>query len=96
MNDLIGLNLWNEQMKNRLISECGSVQNIQEIPKEIRELYKTVWEISQKELIKMAVDRAPFIDQSQSLNLHISEPTYAKLTSMHFYAWQMVIFLSFY
>lgn len=66
------------------------LQNIEEIPEEIRNLYKTVWEISQKTVIKMAADRGAFIDQSQSLNIHIAEPNYGKLTSMHFYAWKLV------
>lgn len=67
-----------------------NLQNIEEIPKVIRELYKTVWEISQKTVLKMAADRGAFIDQSQSLNIHIAEPNYGKLTSMHFYAWKLV------
>jgi ribonucleoside-diphosphate reductase subunit M1 len=92
MKHLVELNLWSDQMKNRLIAEGGSVQNIPEIPAAVRELYKTVWEISQRDLIQMAVDRAPFIDQSQSLNLHIAEPTYAKLSSMHFFAWESVLY----
>ena len=94
MKDMIELNLWDDQMKQRLISEGGSVQNIRELPDHIRELYKTVWEIPQKELMNMAADRAAFIDQSQSLNLFIAEPTYSKLTSMHFYGWQLVHFNS--
>uniref|UniRef100_A0A1I8B786 Ribonucleoside-diphosphate reductase n=1 Tax=Meloidogyne hapla TaxID=6305 RepID=A0A1I8B786_MELHA len=88
MRDLIQLGLWNEQMRNRLISDGGSVQNIPGLPEEIKALYKTVWEIPQREIINMAIDRAPFIDQSQSLNLHIADPTYAKITSMHFFAWE--------
>nr|CAD2170336.1 unnamed protein product [Meloidogyne enterolobii] len=88
MRDLIQLGLWDDQMKNRLISDGGSVQNIVGLPEDIKALYKTVWEIPQREIIKMAVDRAPFIDQSQSLNLHIADPTYAKITSMHFFAWE--------
>lgn len=77
-------------MKNELIAANGSVQNIQGIPDEIKALYKTVWEISQKVIIDMAADRGAFIDQSQSLNLHIAEPSFAKLSSMHFYAWKKV------
>jgi len=90
MKDLIERKLWNDQMKNRLVSAGGSVQNIAELPDDVKELYKTVWEIPQKEILHMAVDRAAFIDQSQSLNLHIAEPTYSKLTSMHFHAWSLV------
>lgn len=88
MRDLIQLGLWDEKMKNQLIYENGSVQNISGLSEELKALYKTVWEIPQRELIKMAVDRAPFIDQSQSLNLHVAAPTYSKLTSMHFFAWE--------
>ncbi|ESO12927.1 hypothetical protein HELRODRAFT_93558 [Helobdella robusta] len=89
LKDLVELNLWNDDMKNLLIANNGSVQNIDCIPYHIKRLYKTVWEISQKTIIKMAADRAPFIDQSQSLNIHISEPTYGKLSSVHFYCWRM-------
>ncbi|KAL3101401.1 hypothetical protein niasHT_021519 [Heterodera trifolii] len=89
MKDLIELNLWDDQMKNRLIGENGSVQNIKQLPQEIKDLYKTVWEIPQKDILQMAADRAAFIDQSQSLNIHIAQPNYAKLSSMHFYAWSL-------
>lgn len=65
-------------------------QNIQEIPDDLKQLYKTVWEISQKTVLKMAADRGAYIDQSQSLNIHIAEPNYGKLTSMHFYGWKLV------
>ncbi|NXH22126.1 RIR1 reductase, partial [Bucco capensis] len=65
-----------------------SFQNIPEIPDDLKQLYKTVWEISQKTILKMAADRGAFIDQSQSLNIHIAEPNYGKLTSMHFYGWK--------
>lgn len=88
MKDLVRLNLWNEQMKHRIFSENGSVQNIQEIPDDIKVLYKTVWEIKQKTLIDMAADRGPYICQTQSLNLFVENATFAKLTSMHFYAWK--------
>lgn len=70
-------------------SSC-SFQNIPEIPDDLKQLYKTVWEISQKTILKMAADRGAFIDQSQSLNIHIAEPNYGKLTSMHFYGWKQV------
>jgi ribonucleotide reductase alpha subunit len=71
-----------------LISENGSVQNIPEIPKDVKDIYKTVWEISQKIVIDHSVARAPYIDQSQSLNIHIGDPNLSRLTSMHFYAWK--------
>ena len=66
------------------------LQNMDDIPEDIKNLYKTVWEISQKTVMKMAADRGAYIDQSQSLNIHIAEPNYGKLTSMHFYAWKLV------
>lgn len=75
-------------MKNRIIAANGSIQHIEEIPKEIRDLYKTVWEISVKNCIKMAADRGAFIDQSQSFNIHVAEPNYGKLTSIHFFGWK--------
>lgn len=65
-------------------------QDINEIPEDLKQLYKTVWEISQKTVLKMAADRGAYIDQSQSLNIHIAEPNYGKLTSMHFYGWKLV------
>ncbi|XP_035686638.1 ribonucleoside-diphosphate reductase large subunit-like [Branchiostoma floridae] len=89
MTDLTELGLWNEEMKNMIIANNGSVQNIEVIPENIRNLYKTTWEISQKTVIKMAADRGAFIDQSQSLNIHIGEPNYGKITSMHFYGWKL-------
>ncbi|KAE8747470.1 hypothetical protein FOCC_FOCC005801 [Frankliniella occidentalis] len=89
LRDLTDIDLWDDDMKNEIISNGGSIQNIDRIPKEIKELYKTVWEISQKTVIKMAADRGAFIDQSQSLNIHIAEPNYGKLTSMHFHAWKL-------
>lgn len=88
LKDLIELGLWNPTMKNKLIAENGSVQNIPEIPTELKELYKTVWEIKQKTIIDMAAERGDFICQSQSLNLFMAEPNFAKLTSMHFHAWK--------
>jgi ribonucleoside-diphosphate reductase subunit M1 len=88
LKNLTELGIWDEDMKNTIIAQNGSIQNIERIPKEIRELYKTVWEISQKKIIDMAADRGAFIDQSMSLNIHIAEPNYGKLTSMHFYAWK--------
>ncbi|KAL4230526.1 Ribonucleoside-diphosphate reductase large subunit [Mactra antiquata] len=89
LKDLTELGLWNEDMKNLMIAHGGSIQNIDGIPADIKALYKTVWEISQKTVLKMAADRGAYIDQSQSLNIHIAEPNYGKLTSMHFYAWKL-------
>jgi len=86
--DLVRLNLWNNDMKNKIISANGSVQSIPEIPQEIKDLYKTVWEIKQRTIIDMAAERGAYICQSQSLNLFIAEPNFAKLTSMHFYGWE--------
>lgn len=88
LKDLTDLGLWDPAMKNRLIAENGSVQNIPEIPDTLKDLYKTVWEIKQKTIVDMAADRGAFICQSQSLNLFMAEPSIAKLTSMHFYAWK--------
>ena len=88
VEDLIGLGLWTSDIRTQIIANNGSVQGIVEIPLQLQELYKTVWEIPQKTLINMARDRAPFVCQSQSLNLFLSEPTYAKISSMHMYAWK--------
>ena len=88
LKDLVRLGLWNNQLKEKIISANGSIQNINEIPSDLKELYKTVWEIKQKVIIDMAADRGAFIDQSQSLNLFIQAPTTSKLTSMHFYTWK--------
>lgn len=87
MNDLIDLGLWNSKLKDQIILNNGSIQNIEEIPDKLKPLYKTVWEISQKTLIDMARDRGAFIDQSQSLNLFMEKPDFGKMSSMHFYAW---------
>ena len=88
LKDLVNLGLWNNAMKNKIIAANGSIQQIEEIPAEIKELYKTVWEIKQRNLIDMAADRGAYICQSQSLNLFVDSPTTSKLTSMHFYAWK--------
>ncbi len=88
LNDLVSLGLWNEGMKNKIMTHNGSIQNIPEIPDNIKALYKTVWEIKQRDLVDMAADRGAFIDQSQSLNIFIDQPNHAKLTSMHFYGWE--------
>ena len=88
VDDLTKLGLWTTDIRTQIIANNGSVQGIAEIPADLRELYKTAWEIPQKTLINMARDRAPFICQSQSLNLFLAEPTYAKISSMHVYAWK--------
>jgi len=88
MRDLEKLGIWNEMMKQQIIARNGSVQGIDQVPESIQKLYKTSWEIKQKTLIDLAVGRGAFICQSQSLNLFVADPNYAKLTSMHFYAWK--------
>jgi ribonucleoside-diphosphate reductase alpha chain len=88
MKDMLDLGLWNEDIKNDIIKHNGSIQHIQEIPEEIREIYKTVWEIGNKSLIDMAATRGKYICQSQSLNLFMDKPNFQKLSSMHFYAWR--------
>ncbi|KAH9492642.1 Ribonucleoside-diphosphate reductase large subunit [Bulinus truncatus] len=89
LKDLTDRGLWNEDVKNQIIAAGGSIQSITSIPDDLKELYKTVWEIKQKVVLEMAADRGAFIDQSQSLNIHIAEPNYGKLSSMHFYAWRL-------
>jgi ribonucleoside-diphosphate reductase alpha subunit len=88
MRDLINLGLWNDNMKNRLIAANGSVQNLPGIPQNIKDIYKTVWEISQRVIIDMSADRGAYICQSQSMNVFMQDPNFGKLTSMHFYAWK--------
>jgi len=88
VDDLIRVKYWNSDVRSQIMANNGSIQDIKEIPQELRDLYKTGWEIPQKVLIDMARDRAPFICQSQSLNLFLAEPTYAKISSMHMYAWK--------
>jgi ribonucleoside-diphosphate reductase alpha chain len=88
MNDLVELGLWNDDMKDSIIRNNGSVQNINGIPQYLKDVYKTVWEISQKSIIDMAADRGAYICQSQSMNLFIENPNFGKLSSMHFYAWE--------
>ena len=88
LKDLVDLNLWNEDMKHELMRSNGSIQDIKQIPDELKELYKTVWEMSMKDIIDMARHRGYFIDQSQSLNLFMEGATMSKLTSMHFYGWK--------
>ncbi|KAI9855935.1 MAG: ribonucleotide-diphosphate reductase subunit rnr1 [Vezdaea acicularis] len=89
LKDLVDMGLWSDNMKNRIIADGGSIQNIPNIPADIKALYKTVWEISQRTIVQMAADRGAFIDQSQSLNIHMKEPTMGKITSMHFAGWKL-------
>ncbi len=88
VNDLKNVGLWSKDMKDLMVKAGGSIQNITDIPDDIKKLYKTVWEISQKCIIEMAADRGKFIDQSQSMNLFMESPTLSKLSSMHMYAWK--------
>ncbi|AOC95124.1 Ribonucleoside-diphosphate reductase 1 subunit alpha [Flavobacterium anhuiense] len=88
LEDLVKLGLWNEDLKQEIMRHNGSVQNINIIPQDLKDLYKTVWEMSMKDIIDMSRQRGYFIDQSQSLNLFMQDANYSKLTSMHFYAWQ--------
>jgi ribonucleotide reductase alpha subunit len=88
LRDLISRGLWTEEMRMQLIANNGSVQQM-EVPAEVKELYKTVWEIKQKRVLDMAADRGAYIDQSQSLNIHMIDATTAKLSSMHFHGWQL-------
>lgn len=88
LRDLISRGLWNEEMKEWLMAENGSIQNMNVIPQEVKDLYKTAYEIKQRDIIDMSADRGAFICQSQSLNLFVENPNFAKLTSMHFYAWK--------
>ncbi|MBP7556844.1 MAG: ribonucleoside-diphosphate reductase subunit alpha [Chitinophagaceae bacterium] len=88
LKDLVELNLWNDEMKNAIMAQNGSIQKITNIPDHIKEVYKTVWEIKQRAIIDMAADRGAYICQSQSLNLFVDTPTTGKLTSMHFYGWK--------
>lgn len=87
VDELNDLGMWNKETKDKIVEKRGSVQTIEEIPKDIRDRYKTVWELSQKVLIDMAADRGKYVCQSQSLNLYSADPTFKKLSSMHFYAW---------
>jgi ribonucleoside-diphosphate reductase alpha chain len=88
VEDLVQRNMWTADIRSQIIANNGSIQSILELPSELRELYRTSWEIPMKTLINLAADRAPFICQSQSLNLFVAEPTYSKLSSMHLYAWK--------
>jgi ribonucleoside-diphosphate reductase alpha chain len=89
VNDLLNLGMWNEDIKKKLIMENGSVQNIPEIPTQLKEVYKTVWEMSQKRILQMAANRSIFIDQSQSLNLFIADATKSKLLAAHLFGWKL-------
>ena len=88
VRDLSARGLWNEDIRQLIIAADGSVQGIPSIPNDLKEVYRTVWEISMRGIIDMAADRAPYIDQSMSMNLFMSDPTHERLTSMHFYAWK--------
>ena len=88
LNELIDLDLWTDDVKNQIIRDNGSVQNIAKIPKGLKDKYKIVWEIPMKHILEMAADRGAFICQSQSTNLWMKEPSYNKLTAMHFFAWK--------
>ena len=89
LNDLIELGLWNDKMKDKIMEQNGSIQNINEVPDNIKLLYRTVWEVSQKNIIEMAADRGAYICQSQSMNIHMQDANFGKLTSMHFHAWKL-------
>ena len=88
VRDLLKLGLWTTSIKNQIVANNGSVQNIAEIPENLREIYKTVWEIKQKRMLDLAVARGPYICQSQSLNLYQENPQYNKMSAMHFHAWK--------
>jgi len=88
MKDLTTIGMWSDEVKNNIIENKGSVQQISNLPDNLKEKYKTVWEMSMKDIIDMAADRGAFICQSQSLNLWVEDPTYKILTSMHFYSWR--------
>ncbi|KAL9027316.1 MAG: hypothetical protein Q9196_004141 [Gyalolechia fulgens] len=89
LKDLVDMGLWSDNMKNRIIADGGSIQNVPNIPADLKALYKTVWEIPQRTIVQMAADRGAFIDQSQSLNIHLKDPTMGKITSMHFAGWKL-------
>lgn len=89
VRDLIAAGLWSDEMRNAIIHNGGSVKDIPSIPEDLRLLYRTVWEVPLKMQMKMSADRGAFIDQSQSLNLHVARPTYRLMTSIHFYGWRL-------
>lgn len=86
--DLLARGLWTPALKNKIVAADGSVQGIPEIPDDLKRLYKTAWELSMKAVIDMAADRGAYVCQTQSMNLFVAEPTFKKLSSMHFYAWK--------
>ena len=88
LRELVDIGLWDDNMKNMIIAHNGSIQNIPNIPDDIKAIYKTVWEIGQKKVLDLAADRGAFICQSQILNVHLQSPTFGQLTSMHFYGWK--------
>merc|ERR1711920_585268 len=88
VRDLIERGLWTDEVRMQLVAHNGSVQHL-DLPQELKELYKTVWEIKQRHVLDMAADRGAYIDQSQSLNIHMTDATTAKLSSMHFHGWQL-------
>ncbi len=94
VKDLIKMNLWNDSLKSKIMSHNGSIQNIPEIPTNLKEIYKTVWEIKQRDVIDMAADRGAFIDQTQSMNIFMENVNFGKLTSMHFYGWGKRTFMT--
>ncbi|MCO5582247.1 hypothetical protein L7F22_036139 [Adiantum nelumboides] len=87
LNDLTDMGLWSLELKNKIIVNNGSIQNVDKIPENLKAVYKTVWEIKQRTIVDMAADRGCYIDQSQSLNIHMDQPNFGKLTSLHFYTW---------
>merc|ERR1712025_847206 len=89
LHDLIKRKLWCDDLRQKLIAHNGSVQNLEEVPSDLKELYKTVWEVKQRSVLDMAADRGAYIDQSQSLNIHMVDASPAKLSSMHFHGWQL-------
>jgi ribonucleoside-diphosphate reductase alpha chain len=89
VEDLLSLGLWNDNIRQKIMASNGSVQNIEEIPQRVKDLYKTVWETSQKVIIDMSADRAPFICQTQSLNIHMKDVNFSKLTTALFKAWKL-------
>ncbi len=88
VRDLIEVGLWDQDMRSEIVAHNGSIQAIERIPEELKALYKTVWEIKQRTVVEMAAGRGPYIDQGQSMNIHMQEPNFGKLSSMHFYAWK--------
>ena len=94
VKELVKLGIWSESVKNKIIQQNGSVQNVPEIPTNLKEIFKTVWEIKQKDVIDMAADRGAFIDQTQSMNVFMENVNFGKLTAMHFYGWGRRSFLN--